>query len=68
MRQGRKVGPLPSLEAGQVYVMKSGWVFHNRSCQIVYRTWDFNPGGLLVADLEAAAGRRLCASCSAAGT
>ncbi|MDN3903286.1 hypothetical protein [Arthrobacter sp. YD2] len=55
----------PQLGPGQVYVMKSGWVFHTRPCQIVRRTWDFNPSGLLVVEAEGAEGRRECGSCRA---
>lgn len=63
--KGREGLP-PQLGPGQVYAMKSGWVFHTGPCQIVRRTWDFNPEGLLVIDAEGADGRRQCGSCAAA--
>lgn len=60
-----KAAVLPQLGPGQVFAMKSGWVFHTRACQIVRRTWEFNPSGLLVVDAEGAEGRRECGSCLA---
>lgn len=53
----------PRLGYGQVYVMRTGTVFHPAWCAIVADKWDNDPKGLLVIAADTVGGRRQCRSC-----
>nr|WP_043795033.1 hypothetical protein [Pseudarthrobacter chlorophenolicus] len=53
----------PRLEAGQVYVMKTGTVYHPAWCSIVAAKWDSDPEGLLLITEETVGQRRECKAC-----
>lgn len=53
----------PRAGAGQVYVMKTGTVFHPAWCQVVAEAWDSNPARVLVIREAETGQRRQCRSC-----
>ena len=53
----------PRLDSGQVYVMRTGTVFHPAWCAIVGANWDDDPEGLLLIAADTIGGRRECKSC-----
>lgn len=53
----------PRLGPGQVYVMRSGAVYHPAWCSIVAAKWDSDPEGLLLIADDTVGGRRECKAC-----
>lgn len=58
-----RVDRSPRLGPGQVYVMRTGTVFHPAWCAVVAAKWDTDPEGLLLITLDTVGGRRQCLSC-----
>jgi hypothetical protein len=55
----------PEVGPGQVYVTRTGAVFHPAWCIAVGTVWDDKPDGLLVIEESTVGGRRECKSCAA---
>ncbi|MDP9933825.1 hypothetical protein J2T11_000149 [Paenarthrobacter nicotinovorans] len=53
----------PQVGPGQVYVTRTGEVFHQAWCLAVGTAWDNKPEGLLVVAESTVGGRRACKSC-----
>lgn len=53
----------PQLGRGQVFVMKTGKVFHPAWCSIVGAKWDTDPRGLVVIAEGTVGTRKQCRSC-----
>lgn len=54
----------PVLGDGQVYVIKTGKVYHPYWCDVVGNKWDNNPKGLLVTLLADVGARQPCHNCT----
>jgi hypothetical protein len=54
----------PEVGPGQVYVTRTGEVFHPAWCIAVGAVWDDKPDGLLVISSNTVGGRRECKSCA----
>ncbi|SDL40041.1 hypothetical protein [Arthrobacter sp. ok362] len=54
----------PKVGAGQVYVTRTGEVFHPAWRLTVGTVWDRNPGGVLVIAETGVGARRRCEACN----
>jgi hypothetical protein len=53
----------PRLGRGQVFVMKTGKVFHPAWCSVVGTKWDSDPKGLVVVAEDTVGSRKQCRAC-----
>jgi hypothetical protein len=65
--RGRRADGSPRAGADQVYVMRTGQVFHPVWCSIVAAAWDQRPRRLLVIEAATVGERRGCRVCEVEG-